>query len=188
MALDQVSESRIKELYPPFAELVRKLSDVLEADGVIIRITQALRSAEEQNHLYAMGRTIESNSPCKHGGESKPRPIGTCNEHPLGAKVTNAKAGYGWHNYGLAVDVVPDDPDRPGFQPDWDNCALWKKIIAAGEALGLRSGQSWHDQPHFEFTGKFGPTPTDECRAVLAKDGVEGVWKLAFPETQAATA
>ena len=49
--------------------------------NVRLRITQALRTWDEQEELYAQGRTKK------------------------GKIVTNAKAGYSWHNYGLAIDV-----------------------------------------------------------------------------------
>ena len=50
--------------------------------GVHPYITQSIRTFEESAQLYAQGRTIP------------------------GAKVTNAKPGQSYHNYGLAIDFV----------------------------------------------------------------------------------
>ena len=57
-------------------------------------VTQGLRTYAEQDALYAQGRTVP------------------------GEIVTNAAAGYSWHNFGNAVDLVPEDITIG--QPDWN--------------------------------------------------------------------
>jgi hypothetical protein len=70
----------------------------------------------------------------------------------MGKKYTRSSGGYSKHQYGLAVDVVPIIDSKA----EWHNTALWKKIGAVGEKLGLRWGGRWrhpYDPGHFEWTG-----------------------------------
>lgn len=67
-----------------------------------------------------------------------------------------APPGLSPHNYGLAVDVVPDgDPDIPGLQPDWNTTsAAWSDLLAAIKAHPrLHSGASFRDTDHVERLG-----------------------------------
>ncbi len=73
----------------------------------------------------------------------------------MGRRYTRAKAGHSKHQYGLAVDIVA----LKDSVPQWNNIALWKKIGAMGEKLGLRWGGRWRrpfDPAHFEWTGGVG--------------------------------
>jgi len=70
----------------------------------------------------------------------------------MGKKYTLSSGGSSKHQYGLAVDVVPIIDSVA----EWHNYALWKKVGAAGEKLGLRWGGRWkhmYDPGHFEWTG-----------------------------------
>ena len=84
--MDKITEERIKLLHPKVKDEVFSIieeANKLLIPGVEVRIVQGLRTIDEQNALYAQGRT-------------KP-----------GKKVTNAKGGQSYHNYGLAVDIYP---------------------------------------------------------------------------------
>jgi len=75
----------------------------------------------------------------------------------MGKKYTSSGAGRSKHQYGLAVDVVPIIDSAAV----WDNIALWRKVGAAGEKLGLRWGGRWRkpfDPGHFEWTGGLSST------------------------------
>jgi len=92
--------------------------------GHEVRIVQGFRSKEEQDALYAKGRT----SP--------------------GAIVTNAKAGESFHNYGVAVDFVFR---REGYNA---SSTLWNKLGQVGKNQGFEWGGDWTgfvDRPHFEM-------------------------------------
>ena len=70
----------------------------------------------------------------------------------MGKKYTRSSGGSSKHQYGLAVDVVPIIDSVA----DWHNYAVWKKVGAVGEKLGLRWGGRWkhmYDPGHFEWTG-----------------------------------
>jgi len=77
-----------------------------------------------------------------------------------------APAGKSAHNYGLAIDVVPDgDTGRPGIQPDWSGSShAWKWLGDAVDAHPrLRHGRHFGDSPHIErlgWTQYKGWTPT----------------------------
>lgn len=174
--MDKYSLAHLSHLYPPLAEKLTKLCEILQSDN--LRITQGLRTWTQQTNLYAQGRT-EPGVPCWHGKFL--RPIGSCQEHPLGATVTKAQAGYSWHNYGLAADVAPDDPSKPGWQPDWNpKSPVWQRIVDVGQSLGLVSGISFQDLPHFEMTGNYGKVPPSGIRMLYQEQGLTAVWDSAF--------
>ena len=157
--MDTVSELRLAQVYPGLADKIRSMAATLEAEAIDIRVTQGLRTVAEQEALYAQGRTSS------------------------GDIVTNAAGGYSWHNFGLAIDVVPLTP----LGPDWDTAhPVWGRIVAVGTGLGLTAGAQWRtftDWPHFQLTGRFPVTPNDEARLFLSTGGVEAVWEAAFEES-----
>ncbi len=152
--MDSVSETRLKDVHPLLASKVRAMANELAAEGVMIRVTQGLRSWADQERIYQQGR-------------SSPGPI-----------VSNAKPGQSYHNYGLAVDVVPMTP----LGPDWDTShPVWKRIIEVGISLGLESGATWRtfkDYPHFQLTGNLPVTPTTDLITRLEKDGIPAIWQM----------
>jgi peptidoglycan L-alanyl-D-glutamate endopeptidase CwlK len=98
---------------------------IAKVKGIDLHITSGMRTFEEQQALYDQGRT-------------KPGKI-----------VTKAKPGTSFHNYGLAIDVIPFVDSKP----DW-NTKLWPEISDIGKGLGFSWGGDWKtfkDLPHFEF-------------------------------------
>ena len=126
--MDRHSEQRLQSLHPKIRTKVREFLEDAERQGLTLRITSGLRTWEEQNKLFAQGRTA--------GGK----------------KVTNARGGQSWHNYGLAIDVV----QMVGSTPVWK--ADWNKIGEIGEKHGFEWGGRWKfiDKPHFQM--RFGLT------------------------------
>jgi peptidoglycan L-alanyl-D-glutamate endopeptidase CwlK len=130
---DSVSERNIEKLHPKVRDKAREFINKVEKDlGIKIRATSTLRTYDEQNKLYAQGRTTK------------------------GGIVTNAKGGQSNHNFGTALDVVP----IVNGQPDWKTTAdTWSKIAIIGKGLGFQWGGDWKglvDKPHFEM--QFGNT------------------------------
>jgi len=131
------SAARLTGLYPVVLNATTLLIERCYACGVPILITQGLRTTAEQNALYAQGRT-------------KP-----------GAIVTQAKGGYSYHNYGLAVDfalllpggtAVSWDMSRDG---DGDATADWQEVVRQAKDLGFEWGGDWtsfKDYPHLQMT------------------------------------
>jgi peptidoglycan LD-endopeptidase CwlK len=114
----------LDDLHPTVAGKARELIALCKAEGIDLRVTSTLRTFQQQAELYAQGRT-------------KP-----------GKKVTNAKPGQSWHNYGLAFDVCPFYRDKPSW-----NSRHWERIGTLGKQLGLSWGGDWlrPDRPHFEY-------------------------------------
>lgn len=103
-------------------KVIRFLS-AAKRQGIELRVISAYRSCNEQDRLYAQGRTTP------------------------GKIVTNAKCGKSAHNYRRAVDVVEFIDGRP----IWEN-PRWELIGTLGEREGLRWGGRWRtfkDRPHF---------------------------------------
>ncbi|KPE51664.1 M15 family metallopeptidase [Chryseobacterium indologenes] len=135
--MDKVTSERISMLHPEVREEVRKI--IRECDKALtgrakVRITQGLRSMEEQERLYAIGRITS------------------------GKKVTNAKAGQSIHNYGLAVDIclmIDGKTASWDTAKDWDNdkVADWYECVKIFARHGWDWGGNWKtfkDLPHFE--------------------------------------
>lgn len=126
--MDKISEQRIEKLHPKIRTAVRAFLEDAKKQGITLRITSGYRSVAEQNKLFAQGRTAG------------------------GRKVTNARGGQSWHNYGLAIDVV----QMVGQTPIWK--ADWERIGKIGESHGFEWGGRWKfvDKPHFQM--RFGLT------------------------------
>jgi peptidoglycan L-alanyl-D-glutamate endopeptidase CwlK len=157
--MESISEARLTLICPQLAAKIRTLSDILEGEGILIRVVQGLRSWTDQDGLYAMGRTAP------------------------GKIVTNVKGGYSYHNYGMAVDCVPSiHGTELAYQPDWNkNHPAWQRMIEVGKSLGLTCGALWRtfpDAPHFQLEGRFpAGGPNDEVRQLFRDGGMESVWQ-----------
>jgi len=113
----------------------------LEA-GINVKIITGTRTYKEQDALYAQSRTTP------------------------GPKVTDAPAGYSWHNFGVGWDFVVFDADG---QPQWES-PLMEKCGRIAESLGLEWGGQWtgfQDTPHIQI--KTGCTLAEARQRV--KDG-----------------
>lgn len=123
---DQVSIDRLKLVHPELQKRVTAFFAKLETQGLLPRITQGLRTIDEQNALYAQGRTKK------------------------GEIVTNAKGGQSYHNYGYAVDIAFIKSDG---SIDFN---VSPTIGMLGESCGLEWGGNWSafkDMPHFQLPG-----------------------------------
>lgn len=135
------SDRRINKLHPLIQAKAKEFIIKAEKElGITLRVSSGFRSWEAQTKLYAQGRTAP------------------------GKRVTNAKAGESYHNYGLAIDVV----EIKNGKAVWNN-PNWDKIGALGERLGFSWGGRWKrpDRPHFAIT--FGKHHTE--LAALYKAG-----------------
>lgn len=124
-AVDSRSEKVIATLLPEVQPIARTLVQKAAASGITIRIISGLRTYEEQNALYAQGRTAPGNI------------------------VTNARGGYSNHNFGIAFDVGVFERNK--YLPD---SPKYKAVGALGMDLGLEWGGNWKtivDQAHFQL-------------------------------------
>jgi len=140
--LDKVSLKRLEMLHPKLRSeglAIFNEINVALTGKAICRIAYTLRTIDEQNALYAQGRT-------------KPGKI-----------VTNAKGGESFHNYGLAIDIVllKDTNGDGTFETaswetdldfDGDGVSDWMEIVKIFKLHGWTAGIDWafRDAPHFE--------------------------------------
>ena len=130
---DNITLERIKLIHPKLREEVMEIYDeICEAlkGRAICRFTYTLRTFAEQDLLF------------------KKVP-----------KVTNAKGGMSYHNYGLAIDIVLI---IGGVAASWDiktdfdgdGKADWMEVVAIFKSFGWEWGGDWkfYDAPHFQKT------------------------------------
>ncbi len=108
-------------------------------------IVHTLRTYEEQDELYAQGRT-------------KP-----------GKKVTDARGGQSWHNFGRAIDFAFEErgTQRPTWSTAGDAIEDWRLLGQMGEAIGLEWGGRFEglgDFGHFHYSAGM---PLDRARALF---------------------
>ena len=149
----KLNEQRLAQVHTILAIRGRCMIELCAYAGIAVLVTQGLRTWEEQDALYAKGRTVP----------------------PIGKKyiVTKAKGGQSYHNFGLAFDIVVLDSLG---KADWDtNHPGWKKAGDLGKSVGLEWGGDWKsfkDLPHFQYTGGL---TLEECRE-LFPSGLEAIW------------
>jgi hypothetical protein len=121
---DKVSIARVETLHPAVKDdFIKFIEDAEAGLDITLRVTQAMRTFKEQADLYAKGRTTQ------------------------GPKVTNAKPGSSYHNYGLAIDLVVMNGNKPDWQYNMGN------LLPYAKKYGINWGGNFlrfKDYPHFE--------------------------------------
>jgi peptidoglycan L-alanyl-D-glutamate endopeptidase CwlK len=158
--MDKITEQRISLLHPKVRDEVRaliELANKVTGNDITIRVVQGLRTVDEQNALYAQGRTAP------------------------GPKVTNAKGGQSYHNYGLAIDfaflIKRTGEVSWDERKDWDGdkIADWLEVVQIFVKAGWIWGGTFKanpDTPHFEKT--FGLNWRDMLVKYNANDFITG--------------
>lgn len=123
---DKISNNRINTLHPMIRDnAINFINEVEDKLSIKLRITDALRTWNEQDELYKQGRT-------------KP-----------GKVVTWVKGGMSAHNYGLALDICKID----GSKAIWNmSDKEWNDIADISNKYGFSWGYDlWgKDKPHFQ--------------------------------------
>ena len=152
----------ITQLHPKLQELAKKLIDECKKKNINIKIGECLRTVQEQNDLYAQGRTKSGN------------------------KVTNAKGNSysSMHQWGVAFDFFLDmDIDGDGKKSDdaFNNSTkMFDKVGAIGKSFGLEWGGDWKspvDRPHFQLPD-WGSTPKKLKKLYRTPDKFITTWKV----------
>jgi len=134
--MDNLTIEKINSFHPDFRNKLK--NEYLEINnqlpkGVRLRFTHVLRTIQEQNDLFAQGRT------------------------KAGHIVTNAKGGQSIHNYGLAFDIVILlDEDKNGtFEKAVWNGTHFNTVVKYFKSKGYEWGGDWKfkDAPHFQIKG-----------------------------------
>jgi peptidoglycan LD-endopeptidase CwlK len=118
----------------------RKLAEALlelawQEAKLDLRVTSGTRTMAEQRALYNQPTDGRDNDGDGRVDESDER-------------VTKARPGYSWHNFGVAFDVTVFRGGKPVWDgPDYDTAGR------LGQRLGLEWGGAWtsfKDRPHFQ--------------------------------------
>lgn len=137
--MDKVTLQRIDLLHPKLREealaIYEEICSQLKGKAMC-RFAYSLRTNAEQDALY--------------------------NQKP---KVTNAKGGESYHNYGLAIDIVLiiDKDGNGSFETaawdvksdfDGDGQSDWLEVVNIFKRYGWEWGGDWkfYDAPHFQKT------------------------------------
>jgi peptidoglycan L-alanyl-D-glutamate endopeptidase CwlK len=141
MLSDKITIERIGLLHPKLRDEAFSIyEEICESlTGSLCRFSYTLRTFTEQDKLFAQGRTTK------------------------GSKVTNARGGQSYHNYGLALDIVLLlDKDKNGLYEtavwdvkgdfDRDGKADWMEVVNIFKQFGWEWGGDWKftDNPHFQ--------------------------------------
>lgn len=145
MEISIQESKKLAMLYPPVAQMVRALLARARTSGLDVVLWSTFRSFEEQQAIFN-----------KRDGS------------------TQAKAGFSWHNYGLAADVLFNN-GKGG--PSWGATHPWEKLGVIGEALGFEWGGRWKMRDMGHFQNNYGLKLADCARAFRA-GGIPMVWAL----------
>ena len=129
---DLITLERIKLLHPKLRQEANQIYDeICQAlkGRAVCRFTYTLRTFAEQDALF------------------KKVP-----------KVTNAKGGMSYHNYGMAIDIVLLVDGKASWDVkndfDGDGKADWIEVVQIFKSFGWEAGIDWkfYDAPHFQKT------------------------------------
>lgn len=148
MSVPQI-QNDIRLLAPVMAARTGEALNRCHRKGFDAIVYETRRSAELQAYYYAQGRT-------------RPGIIVTNVSNPL----------YGWHYYGLAIDVI-SKKHQWSYPPGW-----LEGVSQIFEDCGLDWGGRWRrpDLPHYQFKG-LKSSPSDRARELLREGGLEAVWR-----------
>lgn len=110
-----------------WAKVLDECKQVGEPTGWSILGTSFYRTIEEQDALYAQGRTID------------------------GTIITKAKGGQSMHNYKVAIDFCIIKNGKA----DWDDLYLYRKAGEIAKKYGFEYGGDWvqwKDNDHIQYT------------------------------------
>jgi peptidoglycan L-alanyl-D-glutamate endopeptidase CwlK len=134
--VDKISVDRIKLLHPKLRDEANNILELADKSlgKAELRFTHTLRTFQEQDMLYSIGRTTK------------------------GKIVTSARGGFSYHNYGLAIDIclLVDGKANWDVTADYDRDGKsdWTEVVSIFKHHGWEWGGDWrfYDPPHFQKT------------------------------------
>lgn len=151
----------ITQCHPRLQEAAAQLVKKCRAQGLNVKIGESFRSKEEQDALYAQGRT-------------KPGNI-----------VTNAPGSSysSMHQWGVAFDFFKNVSGH-----EYDDTSFFNRVGAIGKSLGLEWGGDWTspvDKPHLQLAD-WGSTPSKLKKLYGNFDNFKKTWEEVKVEWKAA--
>lgn len=137
-------QQKLVGVHPRLVAAYIRIASALAELGHPILITDGVRTVEQQQALYAKGRTIKGEPPYTVA-------------RPLGRTVTQADGVHARSNhqtkadgFGHAIDCAFLDA---AGRPSWDEDHPWRLYGEAAKSQGLRWGGDWErvDRPHIEL-------------------------------------
>lgn len=126
-----MASRNLDDLRPEVASVAKEWLKRCTRDGVQVLVYCTYRSIEEQDRLYAQGRTTP------------------------GRKVTNARGGRSWHNFRRAWDAVPMVHGKPDWTFDFINEPWWQTMLQHARDLEIEWGGDFTkfkgDWVHFQI-------------------------------------
>lgn len=154
---DSRGQLRDANVNPQFRTRMTDTIRDMRKEGASMVVTDGFRDYQRQDQLYAQGRTAPGN------------------------RVTGARGGQSWHNYGVAADATfHDNNGQPTWTPDGQqDSPLWQRYGAKGAAHGLEWGGNWRnpDRPHHELHPGQGPGDARTHEQTLRNQGLQRVWR-----------
>lgn len=135
-------DEELLHVHPILARKVLQILEMATEEGYRVTVSQGLRTFAEQDKLF------------------KKRP-----------RVTKARGGQSYHNYGVAVDLA----FIVGGKISWDE-RLYRNIGRWASRVGLEWGGHWKfvDYPHVQLNSL---PATGRLLAVYNARGLDAVWK-----------
>jgi len=151
----------LQHLHPYAREKAEKLEELCQARGLPLLITETFRTKEEQESLYALGR-------------SKPGKIVT---YARGDTYSSA------HQWGVAFDFCKNVRGQ-----EYSDKAFFNAVGALGKSIGLFWGgdfRNFVDTPHFELPEYMPGNTTSMLRQKYTlPDNFKKTWKEAVMVTK----
>jgi len=124
---------KLAGVHPKLAARARQIQMTMTGLGFVMIVTDGVRTVEEQQKLYAQGRTAPGKIVTNADG------VRNKSNHQVKAD-----------GFGHAVDMT--FLDRNG-RPSWDESYPWALYGELAKALGLKWGGDWTspDRPHIEL-------------------------------------
>ena len=147
----------VKQLHPTLQRIIAELRIKCEQEGLMLGIDECFRTVEEQNALYAKGRTT------------------------AGSIVTNAKGDdyMSQHQWGIAFDFFQNIPNH-GYD---DSNGFFERVAGIAKGLGLGWGGDWTsfvDKPHL-YLPNWGSTPRELKRIYGTPEAFMRTWQNITP-------
>lgn len=140
-------------LHPELQEIINKIQEDCKQQGLLFKVTDTLRTVEEQNNLYAQGRTRR------------------------GPIITNAKGTeyVSMHQWGVAFDFCKNIKGQ-----EYSDNNFFKQVADIAKCYGLDWGGEWInfiDRPHLQMA-KFSPDGTTKYlkKTYITPDRFKQTW------------
>lgn len=124
---------KLTDLNQTIQQMAKQWLELCAERELDVLVTQTRRSFDEQDKLYAQGRTAPGNI------------------------VTNARPGDSYHNYDCAIDFVPMRHGKPVWEASTtEDRRLWYAAGSYAEAVGFEWAGRWtgklRELCHIQFT------------------------------------